>query len=329
MSSDKPLAIVALGGNTILRQGDRGTVYEQFARTRQTVVQVGKLIRRGWRIVITHGNGPQVGDRLQQVESAMPRVPETPLGIIVAETQGAMGYMVGQTLQNWLHLQNLPIQVATVLTQVIVDKDDPNMLEPTKFIGDGYDELTAKRLMKSFGWPMREHKSRGWRRVVPSPVPLEIVELPTLRALLERDTVVVCCGGGGMPVYREEDGRFEGVDGVVDKDLASSRLATGLEADIFMMLTEVDRVALNFATPDAKPIDRMTVSEARNYLEEGQFPPGSMGPKIQGAIDFLETVPNAGGRRVIVTNPEIAPEAIEGREGTWIVPDRPEVPYWR
>jgi len=313
------VAVVALGGNSITKKGQRGTVYEQFANTRATVKVVCELLRRGYRIVLTHGNGPQVGDLLIQSEAAREQVPMQPLGVVGAATQGSIGYMIQQILQNHLMQMGLDMPVATVLTQVVVDKYDPAMLEPTKPIGTHfYTREEAEKLMAEEDWILKEDAGRGWRRVVPSPYPLEIVELDTIQDLLEKGTIVIACGGGGIPVFIEHNGSYEGVDAVIDKDLASGLLAKSIDADILLMLTAVDKVALNFTSGNPQWIERMTVHEAKQYMREGHFPAGSMGTKIQAAIDYLLGVRRKQMRKAIITDHMHLLEAIEGNAGTTI-----------
>ncbi len=313
------VAVVALGGNSITKKGQRGTVYEQFANTRATVKVVCELLRRGYRLVLTHGNGPQVGDSLIQAEAAREQVPMQPLGVIGAATQGSIGYMIQQILQNHLMQMGFDMPVATVLTQVVVDKYDPAMLEPTKPIGARfYSREEAEKLMAEEDWILKEDAGRGWRRVVPSPYPLEIVELDTIQALLEKGTIVIACGGGGIPVFIEHDGSYEGVDAVIDKDLASGLLAKSIDADILLMLTAVDKVALNFTSGTPQWIDSMTVHEAKQYMREGHFPAGSMGTKIQAAMDYLLGVRRKQTRKAIITDHMHLLDAIEGNAGTTI-----------
>jgi carbamate kinase len=319
MSSPKPdhipTAVVALGGNAITRESEDGNIYQQFANTRRSLVGVVDLIRDGYHVVLTHGNGPQVGNYLIRVEAARDQVPIIPLGVAVADTEGGMGYMIEQSLQNMLHRMRMPRKVATLLTQVIVDRNDPSILDPDKFIGPFYGESEAKKMAKDRGWQVKEDRGRGWRRVVPSPKPIEIIEKEFIRKLMLDGVIMIACGGGGIPVYVEDDGTYEGVDGVIDKDLASAVLARDVAADELYILTSVEKVALRYKKPDQTDLDRLTVREARAYLEKGEFPAGSMGPKIQAAVNFLEW----GGRRVIITSIEKLTDARKGLTGTLIV----------
>jgi carbamate kinase len=310
----KKTVVVALGGNAITREFEEGNITQQFENTRRSLRSVVEFIRRGFRVVITHGNGPQVGNALVRVEETRHIVPPLPLGIIVADLEGGMGYMIEQCLQNKLHDRGLPRPVITVLTQVLVDKEDPSILNPNKFVGPFYEEDQIKQLEEQRGWIMKEDPGRGFRRVVPSPLPREILDKDIIKLLVEKDIVVIAAGGGGIPVYRESNGWLEGIDGVIDKDLASAVLARDIEAEEMFVLTGVRQVALNYKKPDQKNLSRLTLGEARQYLEDGQFPKGSMGPKIQAAINFLE----AGGKKVIITSIDNALDALMNNSGTTI-----------
>lgn len=316
-NSKKKVAVVALGGNAITRELEEGNIYQQFANTRKSLKGIVDLIREGYHVVITHGNGPQVGNYLIRVEAARDLVPPIPLGVAVADTEGGMGYMIEQSLQNMLHRDGMPRKVATLLTQVIVDRNDPSILNPTKYIGPFYTEANAKVFAEERGWSVREDKGRGWRRVVPSPIPLEIVEKEFVRELIENDVIVIACGGGGIPVYVEEDGTYEGVDGVIDKDRASAILARDVGADELYILTGVEKVSINFHSEDQKNFDELTINQANHYLKENQFPAGSMGPKIESAINFLKW----GGNQVIITSVEKLSQARRGETGTRIIHD--------
>jgi carbamate kinase len=306
--------VVALGGNAITREFEEGNIAQQFENTRRSLLSVIELIRQGYRVVITHGNGPQVGNALVRVEETRHLVPPLPLGVIVADLEGGMGYMIEQCLQNKLNDRGLVRPIVTVLTQVLVEKEDPSILNPTKFVGPFYKQEQVKELEKNRGWIIKEDKGRGFRRVVPSPLPKEIIEKDIIKLLVERDIIVIAAGGGGIPVYRESSGWLEGLDGVIDKDLASAVLARDIEAHDLLILTGVDHVALNFNQPDQKDLSHITLKEAKIYMAEGQFPKGSMGPKIQAAINFLEQ----GGERVIITSIENAVDALVSDSGTTI-----------
>ncbi|MFQ6015671.1 MAG: carbamate kinase [Anaerolineae bacterium] len=307
--------VVALGGNAILRAKQRGTFFEQFANVRRTCRQIVAMIQDGYKVVITHGNGPQVGAILIQNEMGASVVPAMPLDVLGAESQGLIGYMLQQNLYNLLLEQNLHYPVVTVITQVLVDKDDPAFTHPTKPIGPFYSEEKARQAMIKKGETWIEDSGRGWRKVVPSPEPIGIVEREGIRALLEAGVVVIASGGGGIPVVEVDGGRLQGIRGVIDKDLAGQRLATDVDADCLLILTDVPKVALYFNTPQQQDLDRMTVAEARRYMEEGHFRPGSMGPKVKASICFIES----GGECAIITSIDTALAALRGEAGTWIV----------
>jgi len=314
MSTQKK-AVIALGGNAITREFEEGNIYQQFANTRRSLVGVADLIQKGYLVAITHGNGPQVGNALIRVEESRQKVPPVPLGVLVADLEGGMGYMIAQSLQNKLYLRKIKREVATIVAQVIVDKNDPSILNPTKFVGTFYHEHEVKELVKTRNWIIKYDEGRGWRRVVPSPIPLEIVEKNIIKKLVDDGIIVITVGGGGAPVYIEEDGTFEGVDGVVDKDRSAAILARDIGAHELYILTAIEKVALNYKKPDQVNLDELTVSNAKKYLKEGQFPKGSMGPKIESAIQFIES----GGEVCIITSTEKMTEAIEGKTGTRIV----------
>ena len=316
MNSDYPRTVViALGGNAITREFEEGNVYQQFANTRRSLVGVLNLIEEGAQVILTHGNGPQVGNALIRVEESRHVVPPIPMGVLVADTEGGMGYMIEQSLQNMLHRKGIQRDVVTILTQVVVDRDDPSILNPTKFVGPFFNKSEVDEIHKKRGWTLKKDTKRGWRRVVPSPFPMEIVERNIIRHLIHSGIVVIACGGGGIPVYVEDDGSYEGVDGVIDKDRASAVLARDVGAKELHILTAVDKVAIQFGTPKQKDLDRLTKSEAKGYLESGEFPPGSMGPKMEAALQFLEE----GGEEVLITSVENYVHARQGKTGTRIV----------
>ena len=316
LETGKKIVVIALGGNALIREGERGTIQEQFANTRKSIKGIVQCIKKGFDVVITHGNGPQVGNMLLRTELSRDKVPELPLGICVADTEGAIGYMIQQTLVNSLQRECIKKCVVTILTQVIVDKDDKAFENPTKPIGPFYSVKEADKLINEKGWKMVEDSHRGYRRVVASPKPLKIVEDESVKRLLESGEIVIAAGGGGIPVILKEDETLEGVDVVIDKDLASSVLALDIKASYLMMLTGVDRVYLNYGEPNKRPLDTITVEEAETYMAEGHFPPGSMGPKIQAAINFLK----GGGECVFITAIDKVKESIAGETGTRIVP---------
>ena len=312
----QPLAVIAIGGNSLITDNSRRTVMDQYQAAGETSHHIAALVAAGYRIVITHGNGPQVGFILLRSDLAKDKLHEVPLESCVADTQGAIGYQVGQTLANELRRRNISKSIATVVTQVEVDPADQAFVNPTKPIGPFYTEEEAKRYQADNGWTLKEDAGRGWRRVVASPKPISILEQETIRLLLDQDVVVIAVGGGGIPVSKNADGMLEGRAAVIDKDLASCLLAKNLKADLFIISTGVDKVAIDFKKPTQRELDTLTVAEAEKYLAEGQFPAGSMGPKIAAAIDFLK----AGGKKVIITQPHLLEEAIAGRNGTHIVP---------
>ncbi len=310
-------AVLALGGNAIIKAGEKGTITQQFANTRESLSGIVELIKRGYHLSITHGNGPQVGNLLRQQEAGEKEgIPQLPLGVLNAATEGTMGYMIEQSLQNKLHKSGIKKRVITIISQVVVDKNDPSMLNPTKFVGSTYyTAQQAEELHQKLGWILKEDSGKGFRRVVPSPYPIEIIPAATIKELVDRGEIVIAVGGGGIPVYIEEDGTYEGVDAVIDKDFASSLLALEIKADLFVILTGVEKVAINYGKENQQDLDRMTVAEAKRYFAEKQFPAGSMGPKIQAAIDFLER----GGSEVLITSIEKIVDAFEGKTGTRIV----------
>lgn len=306
--------VVALGGNAIIEEGTEGTIEQQFANTRKSLEAIVGMIREGHKVVLTHGNGPQAGVHLIRNEAASAQVPPSPLGVIVADTQGSMGYMIAQCLSNALLKQGVRKEVVTVVTQVEVDPADPSMQNPTKYVGPFYKADQVEKLRER-GWIIKEDPGRGYRRVVPSPIPLDVVEKDTIKDLIDDGKIVIAVGGGGVPVRREPDGTLSGVDAVIDKDRASALLANLIAADELVILTGVDRVAVNYRKPDQKFFDRMTVAECEKYQAEGQFPKGSMGPKIEAACDFIKR----GGAKVIITTMENATLAVDGKAGTVIV----------
>ncbi len=309
------LVVIAIGGNSLIKDPGHQTVLDQYKAAGETSEHIAGLVEEGYRVVVTHGNGPQVGFILLRSELAKEVLHELPLDTCGADTQGALGYQIAQTLDNELKRRGIDKTVAAVVTQTVVDKDDPGFIRPSKPIGPFYSPESAAEHREKQGWAMRQDAGRGWRRVVPSPEPLEIIEEPAIRALLERDMIVIAAGGGGIPTIRTAAGDLQGVAAVIDKDRASCLLARNLGAETFVISTAVNKVALHFGTPQQRDLDRMTVVEARRYLDEGHFAPGSMKPKIESAVDFLEH----GGRRVIITRPSLLEEAIHGLEGTHIV----------
>jgi carbamate kinase len=314
MDSGDGLLVVALGGNAITRVQDTGSIPEQFHNTKMSLDPIADMIASGRQVVLTHGNGPQVGNYLIRVERASDEVPVLPLPIIVADLQGGMGYMIGQVLKGLLHARNAPRSVTTVLTQVLIDANDPSLEDPSKFVGPFYEETKARMLAEQRDWTVKEDSGRGWRRVVASPDPIEIVESDVILDLIARDVVVIATGGGGIPVKQREDGYLEGVSGVIDKDRASAVLALNIGAPELLILTSVPCVSIDFGSPSQRDLERLSLQDAKQYLAEGQFPPGSMGPKIEAAIRFLE----GGGKRVFIGDLDQAAEILACRSGTLI-----------
>jgi carbamate kinase len=312
---DKPLAVLAIGGNSLIRDKQHKEVSDQFEVTRETCQRIEEILDKGWNVVITHGNGPQVGFILRRSELSLHELHAVPLDSIVADTQGAIGYMIQQELANEFLRKGVKRQAVTVVTQVLVDAEDPAFKNPSKPIGSFMDESTAREREKNEGWQIKEDAGRGWRRVVASPLPREIVESDSIEKLIRDDFVVIAVGGGGIPVVREQDGDLKGVAAVIDKDFASALLASQLKADLFIISTAVDTVCLDFGKPTQKPVEKLTVAEAKQHLDAGQFPAGSMGPKIRAVCNFLE----AGGKAAIITSPQYLAEALDGSKGTRIV----------
>jgi carbamate kinase len=312
----KPLVVIAIGGNSLITDSEHMTVVDQYRAAGETASHIAPIVAAGNRVVVTHGNGPQVGFILMRSELTRDVLHQVPLANCVADTQGSIGMQIAQTLQNAFRRLGSEQQVVAIVTQVLVDADDPSFANPTKPIGPFMSEAEARQRAQENDWAIAEDANRGWRRVVPSPAPLEILEMPVIRALVESDTVVVAAGGGGIPVIRKPDGSLRPRPAVIDKDTASCLLAKELGATVLVFSTDVDKVALNLGTSQQKDIDCMTVAECRRYLEEGHFAVGSMQPKIEAALEFLE----AGGEEVIITQPHHLGEAMRGGQGTRIVP---------
>jgi len=318
--SKRKVAVVAIGGNSLIKDKSHQTVEDQYQAAKETTQHIADMIETGWDVAIGHGNGPQVGFILRRSEIAykVEGMHEIPLEVCGADTQGAIGYALQQNLQNELHRRGIQKPVATVITQVLVDKEDPAFKNPTKPIGGFMDETEADKRTTDLGWNVVEDAGRGWRRVVPSPLPKEVVELDSVKALIDNGGVVITVGGGGIPVIDNGDGEYVGTAAVIDKDYACSLLAWKINADLLLISTAVEKVALNFGKPNQEWIDRMTLSEAQVYLAEGtHFAKGSMAPKIQAILWFLET----GGKGALITDPKNIGRALKGETGTWIVPD--------
>jgi carbamate kinase len=313
------LAVIAIGGNSLIKDEKKKSVEDQYQAAKETTFHIADMIESGWDVAIGHGNGPQVGFILRRSEIAakVEGMHEVPLDVCGADSQGAIGYALQQTLQNELYRRGIKKSVATVVTQVLVDKNDAAFKHPSKPIGSFMDEAEAKRREKEMGWTVVEDAGRGWRRVVASPLPKEVVELDAVEALIRAGTIVVTVGGGGIPVIDVGDHEYQGVAAVIDKDFASSLLARLIKADMFLISTAVEKVAIHFGKPEQKWLDKMTVAEAKAYLAEGiHFAKGSMAPKIEAAIWYLEN----GGREALITNPENIGRALKGETGTRIVP---------
>ena len=316
MSKSNKLAVIAIGGNSLIKDKQHQTVEDQYKAADETAGHIARMIKGGWNVVVAHGNGPQVGFILRRSELAAHELHEVPLDVCGADTQGAIGYALQQCLHN--HFLDLGIDraVATIVTQMEVSAADPAFRNPTKPIGSFMDEADARRRIEVDGWDCSDDAGRGWRRLVASPAPLRVVEEPAIRALIDAGLIVIAGGGGGIPVVADAGGHLRGVAAVIDKDLASSLLATRLGADTFIISTAVEKVALNFGKPDQQWLDRVTLAEAKAYLAEGiHFARGSMAPKIQAIINFLE----AGGAHAVVTDPPNIERALRGETGTHFV----------
>jgi len=315
---NKKVAVIAIGGNSLIKDKQHQSIPDQFVACKETATHIAKMVSMGYNVVITHGNGPQVGFILRRSEIAFKAegLHPVPLDYCGADTQGAIGYMIQQSLGFELKKLGIDKKVVTVVTQVRVDPKDEAFKNPSKPIGSFMSFEEAKEKAEKEGWTIKEDAGRGYRRVVPSPLPVEIIECDAIKNLIDNGFIVVAVGGGGIPVIRKENGELAGVAAVIDKDFASSLLARTIKADLFLISTAVEKVALNFGTPQQKDIDKMTVEEAEQYLKEGHFKPGSMAPKIQAIINFLK----AGSKEAIITKPECIEKALKGETGTKILP---------
>ncbi|HKZ30425.1 MAG TPA: carbamate kinase [Acidimicrobiia bacterium] len=312
-----PRAVIAIGGNSLITDQDHQTVQDQYLAVGETDHHIAQLVKAGWDVAISHGNGPQVGFILRRSELSRHELHEVPLDVCGADTQGAIGYMLQQNLINDFRAMGLTKQVVTVVTQVEVSADDPAMLNPSKPIGTFFDREEAQRRHEQEGWAVIEDSGRGWRRVVASPMPIRIVEIEAIRTLMDAGVIVIAVGGGGIPVVADENGDLTGLAAVIDKDLASALLANEINADLLLISTAIEKVALRFGTPEQEWVDRMTLAEVKQHLAEGtHFKEGSMAPKMRAVVQFLE----GGGRRALITNPENIAKAMAGDTGTWIVP---------
>ncbi len=313
-----PVAVVAIGGNSLVKDDAPPGVAGEIAALQETSVHIAGMLATGWDVVLTHGNGPQVGFNLLRSELAAHAAPPLPLDVLGAQTQGSIGYLIQQVLGNELRQRGIRKRVVTVVTQTVVDAHDPAFQRPTKPIGTFYHKDEAQRLQAEHGWQMVEDAGRGWRRVVPSPLPMEIVERLVVKGLVHQAIVVIACGGGGIPVVRGPAGELTGVEAVIDKDLASALLAQSIGADLLLISTAVERVALHYGKPEQRNLSSMTVDDAKRYLSEGHFAPGSMGPKIRAALQFVE----AGGGEALITSPEQIERAVAGQTGTRLTAGR-------
>ncbi len=311
------VAVIAFGGNALLRPQDHGTQEEQFTLSWKATRWLVEIIHRGYELAIVHGNGPQVGNIMIQVEEAITKIPPQSLDVAVAQTQGSMGYMLANQLRNRFNEEQLDKEIAAVLTEVVVDREDPAFDNPSKPVGPYFTAYRANLLMQELGWQMVEDAGRGWRKVVASPMPKGILGSQLLKRLVENGAVLVAGGGGGIPVYRDVGGYYRGVEAVIDKDYVASILARELAADLFIVLTQVPMVAEHFGRPNQRWLRRLPVRYAKELLAANQFPPGSMGPKIQASIQFVE----ATGKEVLITDEESLKRALEGKAGTFLAAD--------
>lgn len=306
--------LVSLGGNAILKHTDKGTAEEQLSNTAKTSQILVNMLKEDYHIVLTHGNGPQVGDILLAYDNSKDILPPMPLDVCVAQTQGMIGFMLQISLENILIKENMQKSIVTILTQTIIHKDDPQLNKPSKPIGPFYNAKEADKLRENHDWVIVDDSGRGYRRVVPSPLPVGFVEESSIKTLYDEDKFVIACGGGGIPVMKNENGVYEGVEAVVDKDHTSALLASKIGAEVLLILTDVEKVSLNYGKPNQKNLDRLNIEEARKYLKQGHFPSGTMGPKIESTIDFIEN----GGKKAVITSIENSIKALNGHAGTTI-----------
>ena len=315
MNDPHPIVLVAMGGHAFMQPGETGTIEDHERNAARIATLLMTLVERDYHVCITHGNGPQVGNLLLQQEVAGSGVPALPLDVLVAMTEGSLGYILQQALLNELRKRQSKRYVVTVVTQVVVDESDPAFQQPSKPIGPFLSREEAEKRRDALGWKVKEDAGRGWRRLVPSPSPRRVVQRQMIRDAVRQGHIVIACGRGGIPVHRKPDGQFGGLEAVIDKDLTSSVLATDVGAALLVILTAVKQVCANFGRPDERPLGAVTLEEIEKLQAEGHFPPGSMGPKIEAVVRFLR----AGGRRALITNPESLPQAIDGRAGTHFV----------
>ncbi len=311
------IAVIAFGGNALLRPEDLGRIEEQLRRAYDAALWLVPLTNQDYKLVVVHGNGPQVGNLMLQMEEAATKIPPLPVDVCDAMTEGSMGYLLELALRNQFKKMGKNLKIATILTPVLVDAEDPGFSNPTKPIGPFYTKFRAEQLSKEYGWVIKEDAGRGWRKVVPSPKPLKILNMDLIKEMLNLRDILISGGGGGIPVVLEKDGSLKGVEAVIDKDYTASLIAMELNADLFIILTGVPKVARDFGKPTQKFYDVLTINEAKEMLFEGQFPPGSMGPKIEAAISFVEST----GKKVLITDSSTLAEALEEKNGTYIIKD--------
>ncbi len=316
MNASGKLAVIAIGGNSLIRDERHETIADQYETVTVTVHQITHMIEAGWNVIVTHGDGPQMGFVLRRSELAIRELPPVPMDYAGADLQGSIGYMIVKAFHNEFRRRGLRREPVAIVTETLVDRDDPAFGDPTKPIGSHMDEAKAKALAAAQGWTVKQESGRGWRRVVASPAPRQIIDYAAINHLVRAGFVVIACGGGGVPVVKNDDGDLVGIEAVVDKDLASSLLARSIGAELFLISTGVERVAIDFNTPRQRWLDRMTVSEARRYYGEGQFDEGTMAPKIKALIEYLE----AGGKQGLITSPPNIEKALAGAAGTLVVP---------
>ena len=307
--------IIALGGNALSPKDEAGTIYQQFAHTRESLAAIMHFVELGYNICLTHGNGPQVGDELYRMELTHNTIPPLPLGVCVAETQGSIGYMVQQSLQNELKEKNIDREVVTLITQTIVDKNDPSISNPKKYIGRRYDKETAQKLAKQFNWKVKEQESGSWRQVVPSPMPQFIEHGRSIQTLVDNGTIVIASGGGGIPTFWNDNNKLEGINAVIDKDLSGALLGRVIKSNELWIITDLDQAYLNFGKENQEPILNISSETAKQYFDEGHFMAGSMGPKIQAALYFLKH----HGEKAVITSINGIDDAIAGKNGTTII----------
>ncbi len=312
----KKLAVVAVGGNSLIKDKQHQTVPDQYAAAVESMSHIAGMIEAGWDVLVTHGNGPQVGFILRRSELSLHELHVVPLDYCGADTQGAIGYMFQRALHNEFRKRGIKKEAATVVTQVLVDRNDPAFQNPSKPIGSFMDQAQAEQHRQADGWSVVEDAGRGWRRVVASPDPKRVIEAPAIQKLVEGGFVVICVGGGGIPVIEDEHGDLQGIEAVIDKDFGGALLANAVKADLLLITTAVEKVAIHFNKPDQAWLDRLTLAEAKQYLAEGHFAKGSMGPKIEAIIRYLES----GGKEALITDPANIERALQGKTGTRIVP---------